>query len=223
MFDSIARIFGQMGDPRLRGALVGSILATLVLIVGLAVGAGLAIDALSATGIAWLDGTLAVLGAVGAFVLAVLFFPGSVQIISGFFLDRVADAVEARHYPDLGDTRRQPMMEILLGALRFAGISIGLNLLCLPLYLVPGVNLVLFYLLNGYLLGREYAELVGARRLSDAGLREFRRRNRFALFVGGVLIAILSTIPVLNLAMPILATGFALHEHERLRRRGIPG
>jgi uncharacterized protein involved in cysteine biosynthesis len=38
-----------------------------------------------------------------------------------------------------------------------------------------------------------------------------------------VAIAVLTTIPVLNLAIPVLATAFALHEFERLRHRGVPG
>jgi len=220
MVGSIARTLGQLGDPRLRGVLVAAVLATLALIVAMAFGVGLAIDALATTGIGWLDGTLAVIGALGTVVLALLFFPGTVQVISGVFADRVADAVEARHYPGLGPARDQPLAEILADSLRFAGLSILLNLIALPLYLVPGVNLLLFYSLNGYLLGREYAEMIAVRRMDKAAIRAFRQKNQGALFLSGVVIAVISTIPLLNLATPVLATAFARHEHARLARRG---
>jgi CysZ protein len=221
VFQSIAKTLGQLSDPRLRGVLVTAMLSTLALIIVISVVVGAGIDALQATGIAWLDGLLGVVGAVGAVILAFLFFPGMVQVISGLFADRVAEAVEAQHYPDLGPARDQLVTEIVADALRFAGVSIGLNLLALPLYLIPGVNLVLFYGLNGYLLGREYAEMVAIRRMDRVAVKAFRQQNQGALFAGGVMIAIVATIPILNLATPVLATALALHEHERLRRQGM--
>jgi len=224
MFQSIARTLGQLGDPRLRGVLLIAIAATLGLILALAVAVGAGIDALQATGIDWLDGTLSVTGAIVTVVLAFLFFPGMMQVISGLFADSVAEAVEARHYPTLGAARHQTIGEILTDSLQFAAVSIGLNLLVLPLYLfLPGLNLLLFYGLNGYLLGREYAEMVAVRRFDRSGVKAFRKQNQGALFMSGVAIAVLTTIPVLNLATPVLATAFALHEFERLRHRGASG
>lgn len=222
MFQSIAKTLGQLGDPRLRGALVSAVFATLALILALSAAVGAGIDAMEATGINWLDGVLGVVGALGTVVLSLLLFPGMVQLISGLFADRIAEAVEARHYPNLGPARSQPLTEVVGEALRFAAVSIGLNLLALPFYLLlPGLNLALFYALNGYLLGREYAEMVAARRMDRAGIRAFRQRNQGAVFLGGVAIAVLTTIPLVNLATPVLATAFALHEHQRLRRADV--
>lgn len=224
MFQSIATTLGQLGDPRLRGVLLTAIGATLALIVALAAAAGAGIDALQATGIGWLDGTLGVAGALATMVLAFLFFPGMVQVISGLFADRVAEAVEARHYPALGPARHQTVGEILADSLQFAAVSISLNLLALPFYLLlPGLNLLLFYGLNGYLLGREYAQMIAVRRFDRAGVKAFRKQNQGALFMAGVAIAVLTTIPVVNLATPVVATAFALHEFERLRLRTTRG
>ena len=102
-------------------------------------------------------------------------------------------------------------------------MTLGLNLLALPLYLlllfVPPFNLFVFYLLNGYLLGREYFELVAARRLDTAGVRRLRRAYRGRLLLAGAVIAFLLTVPIVNLVTPIIATGFMLHVFEGLRRR----
>ena len=64
--------------------------------------------------------------------------------------------------------------------------------------------------------------MIAIRRLDRAEVKAFRQQNQGALFAGGVLIAIIATVPILNLATPVLATAFALHEHERLRRRATP-
>ena len=223
MFGSIGKTLAQLSDPTLRGVLISSIALTLVLIVGLAMLGGYAAEALAATGILWLDDLVSVLGFLASLFIALLLFPGTVQVVSGLFLDRVADAVEARHYPTLGATRPQPITGVVLESLRFAAVSVALNLLVLPLYLIPGLNLVLFYALNGYLLGREYAELVAARRMTREQIRRFRAENRGSLFFNGVIITAAATVPILNLTIPVLATAFTLHEHERLRQRGIPG
>jgi len=222
VFGSIGKTLAQLSDPRLRGVLIAAIAMTLTLIVLLALFGGYLVETLAATGILWLDDIVSVLGFLASLFIALLLFPGTVQVVSGLFLDRVADAVEARHYPGRAPARPQPFTEIALDSLRFAAVSVGLNLLALPLYLIPGVNLVLFYALNGYLLGREYAELVAARRMTREQVRAFRAANRGALFLGGVMIAAATTVPILNLTIPVLATAFTLHEHERLRQRSIP-
>jgi uncharacterized protein involved in cysteine biosynthesis len=223
MFNSISLTLGQLGDPRLRSVLLMAIGASLALIIALAAGVGYILSALAQTGTGWLDDLLVWLGAIGTFIFALIFFPGSVQLVSGVFADRVADTVMARHYPAAPPPRHIPLGEVLGDGLRFAALSIGLNILALPLYFVlPGLNLIVFYGLNGYLLGREYAEMVGQRTLDRMALREFPRANRTSLFLGGVLIAALSTIPVVNLTTPVVATAFAVHEHERLRRRTVP-
>ncbi len=85
------------------------------------------------------------------------------------------------------------------------------------------LNLFVFYLLNGYLLGREYFELVAARRFDAAGVRRLRRKYRGRVMLAGVVIAFLLTVPIVNLVTPIVATGFMLHVFERLRRREAGG
>lgn len=223
MFHSISLTLEQLGDKRLRSVLILSIGASLVLIISLAAVVGIALTSLAETGTGWLDEVIVWIGAIGTFVLALIFFPGSVQLVSGLFADRVADAVMARHYPDAPAPRHVPLGEVVGDGLRLAAITIGLNIVALPLYFVlPGLNLLIFYGLNGYLLGREYAEMVGQRTMDRMSLRAFREANRGSLFVGGVLIAALSTIPVVNLTTPVVATAFAVHEHERLRRRTVP-
>src|SRR6516162_5961247 len=116
-------------------------------------------------------GGLAVLG------LTWLLFPAVVTLIMSFYLERIAAAVEALDYPGYDPPRRQPISETLGAMLRLTALTLLLNLLALPVYLLlPGINLFLFLALNGYLLGREYFEVVALRRLDAAATRAARNR-----------------------------------------------
>jgi CysZ protein len=157
----------------------------------------------------------------GAAVLALswLFFPAVVTLIMSFFFERVAAAVEELDFPGNGPPRRQPIREILGAMLRLTGLTLLLNLLALPAYLLlPGINLFLFLALNGYLLGREYFEVVALRRLDAAATRAARNRFGLRVFLGGVVIATLFALPLVNLVAPVVATAFMLHLFEALCR-----
>jgi uncharacterized protein involved in cysteine biosynthesis len=98
-------------------------------------------------------------------------------------------------------------------------VALALNLLVLPLYLLPGANAILYLGLNGYLLGREYFEQVAQRRLDWRAVAQLRRSARARLWGAGVCIAALLTVPVLNLIAPVIATCFMVHLFEGLRQR----
>ena len=166
-----------------------------------------------------LNWLIELLGGVGVLFLSWLLFPAVLTLIMSFYLDRVAAAVEAAEYPSRGAPRRQPVAETIAVTLRLAVLTMLLNLLALPIYLlVPGMNLFLFLALNGYLFGRGYFEVVALRRLNKGEAR--RVRNRFAgrVFLGGVVIAGLFALPLLNLVAPVIATAFMLHIFEALPR-----
>jgi CysZ protein len=158
-------------------------------------------------------GGLAVLG------LTWLLFPAAVTLIMSFYLERVAIAVEAIDYPGRDPPRAQPLGEILSITLRLSFLTLFLNLLALPVYLlVPGINLFLFLALNGYLFGRGYFEVVALRRLDMGAARRVRSRFAGRIFLGGVVIAGLFALPLVNLVAPVIATAFMLHLFEALPR-----
>ena len=240
MFAALAKAFGQLSDPAFRRVLVRSVLAALGVFVAVWVAAWFGLswagDALSGwlaaqePGGFWVEVVGWVFGAagvMGVLIASFFLFPGVMLVALTLMLDDIAQAVERRHYPELPPARAQPLGEAVLAALAFAAVMLLLNLLALPFYLlllfVPPLNLFVFYLLNGYLLGREYFELVAARRFDAAGVRRLRRKYRGRVMLAGVVIAFLLTVPIVNLVTPIVATGFMLHVFERLRRREAGG
>jgi CysZ protein len=159
------------------------------------------------------------LGGLAVLVLSWLLFPAIVTLIMGFYLERVAAAVETLDYPGRGPPRGQPLGEMLAVMLRLSGLTLTLNILALPVYLlVPGINLVLFLVLNGYLLGRGYFEVVALRRLDAGEARAVRSRFAGRIFLGGVAIAGLFALPLVNLVAPMIAIAFMLHIFEALPR-----
>jgi len=159
------------------------------------------------------------LGGLGVLVLSWLLFPAIVTLIMSFYLERVAATVEALDYPGRSPPRRQPIVEMLVVMLRLTGLTLLLNLVALPVYLLaPGINLILFLALNGYLLGRGYFEVVALRRLDAGEARVVRRRFAGRIFLGGVVIAGLFALPLVNLVAPVIATAFMLHIFEALPR-----
>jgi CysZ protein len=166
-----------------------------------------------------LNWLIELLGGLAVLILSWLLFPAIVTLIMSFYLERVAAAAEALNYPGRGPPRPQPLGEMLTVMLRLTGVTLVLNLLALPVYLlVPGINLVLFFVLNGYLLGRGYFEVVALRRLDAGEARAVRNRFAGRIFLGGVVIAGLFTLPLVNLVAPVIATVFMLHIFEALPR-----
>jgi uncharacterized protein involved in cysteine biosynthesis len=215
--------FRQLGEPSSGRLLLRCLLLAVLTFVLLVAAVGTLLSVLDLTGWAWLDTSLAIAGSAATLVLAWLLFPVTIAITLGFFAEEVADAVERRHYSDLPPPSGMAIGASVLGAVRFGAVALSLNLLVLPLYLLPGANLVIYLALNGYLLGREYFELVAGRRLPGATVSALRRRLRGRLWLAGAIIAALLTVPLFNLIAPVVAIAFMVHLFEGLRRaRGAP-
>ena len=101
-------------------------------------------------------------------------------------------------------------------AVKFAAVSVLVNLLALALLLLPGINILAFFGANAYLLGREYFELAALRYRPLAEVRAMRSAHGLYLFVCGLFIAALVAIPVANLLTPLFATAFMVRVHKRI-------
>jgi CysZ protein len=222
MLQDLIRAVGTLNDPRVRGVLWLGIGLAIATFAGLAVGANLAIEALANTGYLWLDRIAELLGLLGTLVIAWFLFPATVVAISGFFLDRIVDAVEERYFPGLPPAEPIAALDTLPAALRLLGFSLLLNLLALPFYFVPGLNLPLWLAINGYLVGREYFELVALRRLHPDEARRLRRQRFFRVWLAGALVAFFLAIPLVNLLAPVIGAAFMAQRFQRLGGGATP-
>ena len=131
----------------------------------------------------------------------------------------MAAAVEARHYPHLPPVPRLPLGESLKDAVNFLGLLIAVNVVALFFYALAGPFVpLLFWALNGLLLGREYFTLTALRHLSPADAKRLYRANRATVWVAGTLMAAPLSIPLLNLLVPIFGVATFTHIFHRLHK-----
>ena len=219
MISSFVKAFAQVRDSATRRLVwIGCGIAfSAMVVVWLAVGFTLTQTSLFQT--LWLDRTVDLLGGLAILLLSWFLFPGVVSAAIGLLGDRIAEAVEARHYPGLPPARGPSPAAAGAVALRFLVVSVALNLVVLVFLVVPPVFPFVFYAVNGYLLSREYFEQAALRRMDAAAARALKRERGGVLFLAGLVIAFLLTVPVLNLLAPVVATAAMVHLVESWRRR----
>ena len=218
------RALGQLFSPPLRRVVALSLALAVASFIVLWVVVAFALGHLPTIGWRPLNWLVELLGVVGVALLSWLLFPAVATMIMGLFIERVAAAIEALDYPGRGAPRRQSIRETVMTGLRLMLLSIALNLLALPIYvLLPGINVFVFLGLNGYLFGREYFETVALRRLDATAVKQLRHRCAGRIFFAGVMVAGMFAVPVINLVAPVFATAFMLHVFEGLPRRTPAG
>lgn len=220
MFSSLSKALSDTFSKPLRGPMLRSLFLALVLLIVMGIGANYGLQAIPNIGADWgwpiLDEVIDWLS--GAFLivaLILLLMPVS-ALFAGLFLEEVAAAVEDRHYQGEAPGRDQPFVQGLWIALKFTGLLIVLNIAALPLYFIPVVNVFVYWGLNGYLLGREYFELVALRHLPPVEARTLRRSKRIRILAAGVAAAAFASVPILNLLTPFFATSLMVHVHKQV-------
>jgi len=163
-----------------------------------------------------LDSFAFFLAGAGLFVALAYLLPVVSAIVAGYFLDDVAEVVEETDFPADPPGQALPVGRAILYGLRFAGLSLLVNLAALLLFFIPGVNIAVFFMANAYLLGREYFELAAGRFRSLDEAARMRVANRGTVFAAGAIIAGLVLVPVLNLLTPIFGAALMVHVHKRL-------
>jgi CysZ protein len=162
----------------------------------------------------WLGFVFAVAAGIGlALGLALLLSPAT-ALIAGLFLDDVAEVVEKRDYPADAPGKAMPLGPAIAGSIKFLAVVVLGNVIALFLLFIPGVNLIAFFLVNGYLLGREFFEFAAMRFRSPEEARLFRAKHASTVFLAGLVIASFLAIPVVNLLTPLFAAGMMVHLHK---------
>lgn len=162
----------------------------------------------------WLGFVAAIVAGVGlALGLALLIAPVT-AIVAGFFLDDIAETIERTDYPRDPPGRPVPLLQSIVLAMKFFAIVVIGNLFALLLLLVPGVNIAAFFIVNGYLLGREFFEFAAMRFRSETEAKALRRKHGLTVFLAGLVVAGFLAIPLLNLLTPLFAAAMMVHLHK---------
>ena len=160
-----------------------------------------------------------VMAGAGLMIGLAYFIPTISMLVSSFFLDEIAEKIESQDYPADPVGVATPVKRAILEGLRFALLTLGVNLLALLVFLLPGVNMLVFFVANALLMGREYFALAAGRFASENDVVALRRRHSMAIGLCGALLALFVSIPLLNLFTPLFATSLMVHVHKALQLR----
>lgn len=225
ILSSFFAALGQLGDRRFRKVLLLGIALTLALLIAATAGLVALVQSLVTDEVGlpligpvtWLDDILSASSVLLMLVLSIFLMIPVASAITSMFLDTVANAVEAVHYPSLPPATPVPFGDAVRDTVNFLGVLLLANILAIVLYLIfSPAALFIFWGLNGFLLGREYFTLAAIRRVGRARAKELRRRHSATIWLGGTLMAIPLSIPLLNLVIPILGAATFTHIYHRL-------
>jgi CysZ protein len=216
MLTAAFRALGDLFSPEFRTVLLRALGLTLALFIAVLIGVEVLLVSLTQFSWAWADWVLGV--GTGIALLVAFFFLMSpvTAAFAGLFLDQIAEKVEAKHYPLDRRGTPLPTSRAIVTALQFFLVVLAVNLAVLPVVLF-GVGAIALVAANAYLLSREYFEMVAMRHMPAEEARMLRRENGPSVFLAGLLPAVLSLFPIVNLAVPLFATSYFTHLFKSVR------
>jgi CysZ protein len=211
LFLPIGRAVSQLSDAAFRAVLLRSVAWSAMSFIALNVAAILVVNRLLEFH-GWLAWALDLLGSVGASLLAFWLFLPVAAAIGMLYLDKIAAAVERRFYPWLDRPRGASLIEQTWDGVAVALKVLALNVVALILtFMLPGVGLILGWLIAAYAIGRGLFVAVAMRRMPrDVAESLYLARRGMVLVQGGIL-ASAAYIPLVNLLIPIVGTAAMVH------------
>jgi CysZ protein len=231
MLDAAIKALSQLFTQPLRRVLLKAVGLALLLIIIIGIGLQRVLAALAANGATWAEQTsgmaphaawaslawvLSIMASLGIITGALFLMPAVTAFVGSFFVDEVADVVEREHYPAEPPGRALPLFRALIEGVKFALLALAVYLCALPFLLLAGLGVIILFLANSYLLGREYFELAAMRFRPPAEAKAMRKTHATYIFLAGMVIAGFVSIPVVNLATPIFAMAFMVHMHKKI-------
>ncbi|MDO7695471.1 MULTISPECIES: EI24 domain-containing protein [Planktomarina] len=216
----------QFDDPKFRRVLWRGMGLTIALLIAACLLVNFGINQLLSSAWAanligdqsWLGALINIGGVLFTIALSIWLMVPVTSAIIALFLDEVAQAVEARHYPHLPKQTATKLQDQILVGIRFLGILLLANIGALILsMIVPLLAPFVFWATNGYLMGREYFQMAAMRRMPRAQAQELFQRHQGSIWTAGILMAIPMSIPLVGLFIPILGAATFTHQFERLR------
>ncbi len=211
MLDPALKALAQCDEKAFLGAVLHSVGWTALLFVLMASGMGYGLaHALQDHGsLAWLG---PVFGVAFGIVAAMFLFTPVAATVASLFAERIAAAVEARHYPWLPPLRPAP-----LGQQLWDGLALGWRVLTMQLgavlltFFLPGLGFLLGVLVGAWAIGRGLFMAVAMRRMERPAAMAAYRRLRVAVIAQGGVIMAAGLVPILNLFAPVLGIAAMVH------------
>src|ERR1700692_1068878 len=226
MLDAAVKALSQILSPPMRSILWRSIGLALVLIVVLAIGLQRLLSWFAASGEGWAEAMLgpgfhtpldilswviSIAAGFGVVFGAVFLMPAITSLVASVFVDEVADHVEREHYPAERPGTALPFGLAMTEGVKTALLTLPVYLIALPFVFVAGAGFIAFFIATAWLLGGEYFELAAMRFRPPGEAKAMRKENAATVFTAGLVIAAFISIPIVNLAAPLLGIALMVH------------
>jgi CysZ protein len=236
MLEDAFKAFADLLYPPLRAVLVKSVLLALAVIVAIGVALQRLLFSLAESGANWAEQTsglaphsawqavawlLSIIAGLGILTGAVFLMPAVTNVVGSFFVDDVAGVIERRDFPADVPGRALPLSTAVIEGIKFGLLSLAVYVVALPFVLFAGFGFLILFVANSYLLGRNFFELAAMRFYPPFEAKLLRRRHAGYVFLGGMLIALFVSVPILNLATPVFAMALMVRLHKRAVGRRI--
>ncbi len=150
-----------------------------------------------------------------ALIFGALLLPPITIMIGSIYSDSIVDHIEKKYYPSRLGMRQIKLSELGFSISKNFCITIIVNILLAPVYLIgtffPIISFLIFYSVNGYLIGKELFETVASRHLEMKDRYLLKKQNNSKVIIGGIIMVGISTIPILNLIAAVLGIVFMTH------------
>ena len=236
MLEDAFKAMADLLHPPLRAVLLKSVLLALAVIVAIGVALQRVLASRAESGANWAEQSsgfaphsawaavawlFSIMAGLGILTGAVFLMPAVTNIIGSFFVDDVAAVIERRDFPADIPGRALPLSTAVAEGIKFALLSLVVYVVALPFVLFAGFGFLIRFVANSYLLGRNFFELAAMRFYPPFEAKLLRRRHAGYVFLGGMLIALFVSVPILNLATPVFAMALMVRLHKRAVGRRI--
>lgn len=211
MLKATIKALNDITSPELRAVLWKSIALSVGLFAALIFAIEFLVSSLTVLSWPWLTSGLQVLTGLGLFAAFFFLMAPVTAIFAGLFQDGIAAKLEKRHYSHRPAGKALAYSTGFLTALKFAAMTLGVEIVVLPLVFFAGFGAILILCANAYLISREYFELTAARYMPMAEAVVLRRDNALRIFVAGLIPGALAMVPFVNFVTPVFATSYFLH------------
>src|SRR6185312_15024208 len=153
MFASLGRALRFLVDPALTGTVLKALFLTIVLFALVLAGVEYLLQLLPTLGYPWVNRLLEFLAPVLVLIGILMLGAPVAALFASLYLDRVADAIEAKSYPSDAKAPGTSFGTGLGAAIRLAGLVILVDLLLLPAdAFFPVGGEIITVIANGFLL-----------------------------------------------------------------------
>ena len=211
MFTAAIKALNDIASPELRAVLWKSIALSVALFAALWFGIEYLLGHLHFIPWGWLTNGVQLLTGLGLFAAFFFLMAPVTALFAGLFQDGISAKLERLHYPTQPAGKALFFTAGLVTSLKFAGLTLGIDLIVLPLVLFGGFGALLILCANSYIIGREYFELAAARYMPMKDAVALRRDHALRIFIAGLIPGALAMVPFVSFVTPVFATSYFLH------------